>query len=95
MIRHLQTVPGTPPVCIVRDVPGLYHYEGGTPLPPCFAHQYQNKGVKSVDLGINIKTKDLARMKCMAMQVVCFETLTPTSKIAQFLSLCRRRESHF
>src|ERR1700685_2249204 len=86
-----------------RHAPGLYcqgcarsiPLRGVPPLPPCFAHQYQNKGVKTVDLGINIKTKDLAQMKRMAMQVVCFETLTPTSKIVQFLSLCRRRGSHF
>jgi hypothetical protein len=30
------------------------------PLPPCFCYEYQNKGVRSVDLVMNIKTKDLA-----------------------------------
>lgn len=32
----------------------------GYPIPsPCFCYEYQNKGVMSVDFGINVKTKDL------------------------------------
>ena len=33
------------------------------PPPPCFCYEYQNKGVRSIDLVMNIKTKDLARVK--------------------------------
>jgi hypothetical protein len=43
---------------------GLNSYYSDTqPPPPCYAHQCQNKGVRSVHRRINIKTKDLARMK--------------------------------
>jgi hypothetical protein len=37
----------------------ILRYQLVTSPPPCFAHQCQNKGVRSVDLGMNIKTKDL------------------------------------
>jgi hypothetical protein len=32
----------------------------GHPLPPYYAHQYQNKRVRSGHFCINVKTKDLA-----------------------------------
>jgi hypothetical protein len=33
------------------------------PPPPCYAHQYQNKRVRSINPVMNIKTKDLARRR--------------------------------
>jgi hypothetical protein len=33
------------------------NYLDTPPPPPCFCHEYQNKGVKSAVFGINIKTK--------------------------------------
>ena len=31
----------------------------GTPLPPCFEHQCENKGVMRFNPGISVKTNDL------------------------------------
>jgi hypothetical protein len=56
------------------------------PLPPCFEHQCENKGVRSVDLGMNIKTKDLAPNERIGVQVICFDILTRSSDGSEYLS---------
>jgi hypothetical protein len=52
------------PQSVLSGMRPVYTYRG-VPPPPCYAHEYQNKGVRSVDLGMNIKTKDLGRNLAM------------------------------
>jgi hypothetical protein len=61
LLRHPRMVSGMLAVCSVKDGPGLYRLRGTTPPPPCFEHQYQNKGLSSPKSVMNIKTKHLAR----------------------------------
>jgi hypothetical protein len=56
------------------------------PPSPCFCHEYQNKGVRPVNLVMNIKTKDLARTKRIGEQVVCFYILTRCHKFMDSLA---------
>src|SRR5579864_4057194 len=66
----------------VRNAPGLFCQPSARsvppdtpPPPPYYAHQYQNKGVRSLDRVMNIKTKDLSRMKASGWKSFVFMAL--------------------
>ena len=77
------------------SIPAGGNYVDAPPPPPCFEHQCENKGVRSVDLVMNIKTKDLARMggssRCKSFVLI----LIRTSKKTVVLESGREGDSSF
>src|SRR5580693_5403108 len=59
------------PQSVLSGMRPVYTYRG-VPPPPCYAHEYQNKGLSSNET--------------VEMQVVCLDSLIRSSDIDRFLS---------